>query len=95
MATSAKRGRGRGAATSSHTLRLAMGAGSGSGPSLVAQGESDSAAATRAAVVKKIPMFFHWLRYLPDDHQHEVAKVFIPEGDDWTKLSTDHMIDRR
>jgi len=89
----AKRGR----VTGATHMRMAMGAGAGSrgGPSVVAQGQSDSAYATRAAVHKKMPKFFEWLESLPEQDEYAVAKIFIPADRDWTKLSTDHMIDRR
>lgn len=87
----------RGRLSGSTHMRMAMGAGAGShgGPSVVAQGQSDSAYATRAAVQKKMPKFLEWLESLPGEDEYAVAKMFIPADRDWTKLSTDHMIDRR
>ena len=84
------------ATTAAPHMRLAMGSGTGSGgPSIVAQGQSDSAHATRAAVWKKMPKFFQWLKSLPEDHEYAGAQMFLPVNDDWRNLPPHHMIDRR
>ena len=68
----------RGRLSGSTHMRMAMGAGAGShgGPSVVAQGQSDSAYATRAAVQKKMPKFFEWLESLPASF----TSAFAPLG---------------
>ena len=68
----------RGRMTASTHMRMSMGAGAGSrgGPSVVAQGQSDSAYATRAAVQKKMPKFFEWLESLPASF----TSAFAPLG---------------
>jgi hypothetical protein len=75
-------------------MRMAMGP-RGGGPSMVAEGQSESAENTRAATRAKIPKFFAWLESLSDEHEYASAKMFLPASRDWTDLSTDQMIDRR
>jgi hypothetical protein len=88
------RKRSRGGGTAATLMRLGMGA-AGGGPSMVAEGQSESAQQTRAAVQRKIPKFFAWLASLSDEHDYAAAKIFVPASRDWTHLSTDQMMDRR